>query len=159
MHSPRREPSAPPATDLQAFAVLLRRMNSEFNRIAHDFAQDHHLHTTDIQALSAIMDAQAEDGQPMTPGRLRERLNLTSGAVTACLDRLERAGHISRIRDAGDRRVVHLHYNDSARQLARRYFHPLARSTDAARSQFDGEQLATVTAFLQALNHELAQER
>ncbi len=55
----------------------------------------------------------------MTPGRLRKQLNLTSGAMTACLDRLERAGHIRRVRAADDRRVVHLEYEDRAKGLAR----------------------------------------
>lgn len=99
------------AAGLQSFAVLLRRMNSEFNRIAHEFAHEQDLHPTDVQALIAILDADyGEPGTAMTPGRLREQLNLTSGAVTACLDRLERTGHIRRVRDGGDRRVVHLHY-------------------------------------------------
>ncbi|MFF2324719.1 MULTISPECIES: MarR family winged helix-turn-helix transcriptional regulator [unclassified Streptomyces] len=148
-----------PAGDLQGYAVLLRRMNGEFNRIAHAFAQAHDLHATDVHALAAIMDASAADGQPMTPSRLRERLDLTSGAVTACLDRLERAGHITRNRDSADRRVVHLHYNPAARDLARQYFSPLARSTEAARRQFTPEQLETIAAFLDALNTELAAER
>ncbi|CAL9559686.1 MarR family winged helix-turn-helix transcriptional regulator [Streptomyces sp. NPDC057838] len=154
-----------PADDpigLQAFAVLLRRMNSEFNRIAQEFAQAQGLHLTDMQALIAILDADADpeaEGEPMTPGRLRKQLNLTSGAVTACLDRLERAGHIRRVRDAGDRRVVHLHYAAAARALAREYFRPLARSTDAARGRFSPEELAVVVRFLTEMNGELAQLR
>ncbi|MET7552309.1 MULTISPECIES: MarR family winged helix-turn-helix transcriptional regulator [unclassified Streptomyces] len=151
-------PEGPPS-DLQGYAVLLRRLNSEFNRIAHTFAHAHDLHTTDVHALAAIMDASVTHGQPMTPSRLRERLNLTSGAVTACLDRLERAGHVSRTRDSADRRVVHLHYNSGARALARQYFSPLARSTEAARKQFTPEQLETIAAFLDALNRELSAER
>lgn len=146
-------------SDLQVYAVLLRTLNGEFNRIAHTFAHAHGLHATDVHALAAILDASVTEGRPMTPSRLRERLNLTSGAVTACLDRLERAGHITRTRDASDRRVVHLHYNPAARVLARRYFAPLARSTEAARQQFTREQLETIADFLRALNHELAQER
>ncbi|MFE5220224.1 MULTISPECIES: MarR family winged helix-turn-helix transcriptional regulator [unclassified Streptomyces] len=154
-------PDVPPAlaSDLQGYAVLLRTLNSEVNRIAHAFAQAHGLHATDVHALAAIMDASAIDGGPMTPSRLRERLNLTSGAVSACLDRLERAGHISRTRDGADRRVVHLHYNPQARHLAREYFRPLARGTEAARRQFTPDQLETIAAFLHTLNVELAAER
>ncbi|MFJ5520388.1 MarR family winged helix-turn-helix transcriptional regulator [Streptomyces griseoluteus] len=155
---PERPKERPPS-DLQGYAVLLRTLNSEINRIAHAFAQAHGLHATDVHALAAIMDASALDGEPMTPSRLRERLNLTSGAVSACLDRLERAGHITRSRDSADRRVVHLHYNPAARALARQYFTPLARGTEAARRRFTAEQLETVAEFLGALNHELAAER
>ncbi|MFJ7629085.1 MarR family winged helix-turn-helix transcriptional regulator [Streptomyces sp. NPDC097595] len=147
-------------TSLQSFAVLLRRMNSEFNRIAHEFAQAQGLHPTDMQALVAILDADRDEGgHAMTPGRLREQLNLTSGAVTACLDRLERAGHIRRVRDSSDRRVVHLHYAAAAKHVARDFFKPLAAGTEAARTQFADDELRVVIRFLQAMNEELAQLR
>ncbi|MEE1926679.1 MarR family winged helix-turn-helix transcriptional regulator [Streptomyces sp. TRM 70351] len=138
---------------MRVFAVLLRRVNSEFNRIAHDFAQANGLHPTDVQALIAILDA--PDGQPATPGLLRERLRLTSGAVTACLDRLERAGHVRRVRDAGDRRVVHLRYAGRGRDVAREYFCPLARGTEAALRRFDPADRDAAARFLAALNEEL----
>ncbi|MER5425512.1 MarR family winged helix-turn-helix transcriptional regulator, partial [Streptosporangium roseum] len=92
---------------------------------------------------------------PITPSRLREELNLTSGAITACLDRLERAGHIRRVRDVHDRRVVHLHYLGAAKELAAAFFRPLARSTDNALRRFSPEELRTVAAFLDAMNEEL----
>ena len=151
-------PAAPagrtPGTDLQSFAVLLRRMNAEFNRIAHEFAQSQNLHPTDVQALVAILDGDDEGG-PLTPGRLRERLDLTSGAVTACLDRLERAGHVRRTRDSADRRVVHLHYAPAAAAVARDCFRPLAQGTDAARHRFSERELAVVVRFLATMNEEL----
>ncbi|MFI7361698.1 MarR family winged helix-turn-helix transcriptional regulator [Streptomyces sp. NPDC050149] len=147
-------------TGLQSFAVLLRRMTGEFNRIAHEFAQAQGLHPTDVQALIAILDAEhGEDGSAMTPGRLREQLDLTSGAVTACLDRLERAGHIHRVRDGGDRRVVRLHYAPAAKLVARDFFSPLATATDAARRQFDADELHVVVRFLEAMNDELTHLR
>ncbi|WP_256995204.1 MarR family winged helix-turn-helix transcriptional regulator [Streptomyces sp. WY228] len=125
------EPEAPLA-DLHAFAVELRRMNSEINRMTHGFAASQQLHPTDVSALAAILDAPA----PLTPGALREHLGLTSGAVTACLDRLERAGHIRRARESADRRVVHVYYEASARTAARDYFMPLAEATARARARF-----------------------
>ncbi|MER5644342.1 MarR family transcriptional regulator [Streptosporangium sp. NPDC002524] len=137
--------------DLLSFAVRLRRMTAEFNRIAHEFAHEHGLHPTDVQALMKIFDAPS----PITPSRLREELNLTSGAITACLDRLERAGHIRRVRDAHDRRVVHLHYLDAAQELAAVFFRPLGRGTDNVLRRFGPEELRTVATFLDAMNEEL----
>ncbi|MGW8885894.1 MarR family winged helix-turn-helix transcriptional regulator [Streptomyces sp. NPDC055749] len=143
------------ASDLFAYAVLLRTLNRELNRATLDFAHQQGLHTTDIHALSVIMDPAVSADGPVTPTRLREELGLTSGAITACLDRLQRSGHVSRVRDTVDRRVVHLVYNPDARALAREYFSPLARATETARSQFTPEQLAMIAAFLRALNTEL----
>ncbi|MEU3682153.1 MarR family winged helix-turn-helix transcriptional regulator [Streptomyces sp. NPDC030592] len=142
----------PEASDLHVLAVQLRRMNGEINRVVHGFAGAHTLHATDIQALAAILDAP----EPMTPGRLRRHLGLTSGAVTACVDRLERAGHVRRVRESADRRVVHLHYVPEAREAARRYFRPLAEAAVAARAHFDADELAVVGRFLAALNEELS---
>ncbi|MEV8420243.1 MarR family winged helix-turn-helix transcriptional regulator [Streptomyces niveus] len=147
--------TAPGPADLRAFAVELRRMNGEINRLVHGFANDQGLHTTDIQALAAILDAET----PLTPGRLRDHLGLTSGAVTACLDRLERAGHIRRSRESADRRVVHLHYLAGARSAARSHFRPLAEATERARAGFSEPELAVVLRFLASVNDELTEVR
>ncbi|MET8413866.1 MarR family winged helix-turn-helix transcriptional regulator [Streptomyces sp. NPDC005195] len=143
------------ATGLQAFAVRLRRVNGEINRLVHDFAGEQGLHATDVQALAAILDAP----EPLTPGRLRDHLGLTSGAVTACLDRLERAGHIRRVRESPDRRVVHLHYVPEARTAARAHFRPLAEATARVRDRFGEDELAVVLRFLTDLNEELSTMR
>ncbi|MFD3437198.1 MarR family winged helix-turn-helix transcriptional regulator [Streptomyces sp. NPDC058685] len=157
--TPSPSPRSDDQTGLQEFAVHLRGMNGEFNRIAQEFAQSQGLHLTDVQALIAILDADGEEDGPMTPGRLRRHLNLTSGAMTACLDRLEKTGHVTRVRAVDDRRVVHLHYEDAARKVARDYFQPLARATDAARARFSPEELAVVAGFLTEMNSELARLR
>ncbi|MFD4702495.1 MarR family winged helix-turn-helix transcriptional regulator [Streptomyces niveus] len=147
--------TAPGPADLRAFAVELRRMNGEINRLVHGFATDQGLHATDIQALAAILDAET----PLTPGRLRDHLGLTSGAVTACLDRLERAGHIRRSRESADRRVIHLHYLAGARSAARSHFRPLADATERARAGFSEPELAVVLRFLASVNDELTEVR
>ncbi|MGW8063877.1 MarR family winged helix-turn-helix transcriptional regulator [Streptomyces ziwulingensis] len=137
--------------ELQELAARMRRMNGEINRLVHGFAGTHGVHATDVQALAAILDAR----EPMTPGRLREHLGLTSGAVTACVDRLERAGHVRRVRESADRRVVHLHYVPDARAAARTYFRPLAEAAAATCARFDEDEMAVVLRFFAAMNEEL----
>ncbi|MFJ8749217.1 MarR family winged helix-turn-helix transcriptional regulator [Streptomyces sp. NPDC102441] len=139
-------------SELQNLAVELRRMNSEINRLVHAFAHAQGLHATDVQALGAILDADA----PLTPGRLREHLGLTSGAVTACLDRLERSGHIRRARESSDRRVVHLYYEPGAKAAARSFFMPLAEAAAGARSTSGPQELEATLRFLGRMNGELA---
>lgn len=137
---------------LRALAVSLRRVNGEINRLTDAFATAQGLHATDVSALAAVLDAE----QPVTPGMLRTRLGLTSGAVTACLDRLERAGHIRRTRDETDRRVVRVEYVDEARLAARAFFRPLAVAGERARGRFEDEELDVVLRFLAAFSEELA---
>lgn len=139
--------------DLPAFAVQLRRMHGEVGRVIQQYAARQNLHATDVQALAAILDAP----EPMTPTRLRAMLGLTSGAVTACVDRLERAGHVRRVREDTDRRVVHLHYADDARAAARTHFRPLANALRRAGADFDAHEMTVALRFLTALNDALAQ--
>ncbi|MGW5422439.1 MarR family winged helix-turn-helix transcriptional regulator [Streptomyces sp. NPDC003943] len=142
-------------TDLQAFAVALRRTIGEVNRLVHGFASAESLHSTDVHALSFVLD----HPDTVTPGLLREHLGLTSGAVTACLDRLEKAGHIRRSRSEDDRRVVRIHYVPGARAVARAHFMPLAQAADRARDGFTEDELSIVLRYLDALNEELGELR
>lgn len=60
------------------------------------------LHPTDVQCLNLLS---LEPG-PVTTGRIAELTGLTTGSATRLVDRLERAGYVSRRRDTGDRRKV-----------------------------------------------------
>ncbi len=60
------------------------------------------LNGTDLQCASLLLS----EG-PATPGELAERSGLTAGgAITTAIDRLERAGFVTRDRDPNDRRRV-----------------------------------------------------
>jgi DNA-binding MarR family transcriptional regulator len=59
------------------------------------------INRTDGRCLDII-----ENQGPMTAGRLAQLSGLTTAAVTAVLDRLERAGYARRVRDEKDRRQV-----------------------------------------------------
>jgi DNA-binding MarR family transcriptional regulator len=126
---------------------LLRTYSLEAQHVGHAFAQRHGLHPTDLQALIAVMHAEGA-GDPLTPGRLGEQIGLSSGATTAAIDRLERSGHLRRIRESADRRVVHLRYGRPGMVLATEFFGPLGRRTDDVMAGFTDDELATVRRFL-----------
>lgn len=65
------------------------------------------LNSSDLQAVGLLMSQ-----GPATPGELAARVGLTAGgAITAMIDRLERAGYVRRERDTVDRRRVLVHAN------------------------------------------------
>ncbi|RSN71039.1 MarR family transcriptional regulator [Actinomadura sp. WAC 06369] len=129
-------------------------MNAELGRATRDFARAQGLHQSDVQALAALLD-----GIATTPGELQRHLALTSGAISACLRRLERGGHIERVRDPDDARIVRLRYTESGRALAREHFRPLARTTEDVRRGFDETELHTIVRFLTELSHGLGDDR
>ncbi|MEU4400600.1 MarR family winged helix-turn-helix transcriptional regulator [Micromonospora orduensis] len=136
----------------------LRRYAVDAQQVGHAFANLHGLNPTDLQALIAVMDAELL-GDPITPGRLGEQLNLSSGSVTALIDRLERAGHIRRDRDTADRRKVLLHYADQGAALAMQFFRPLGARTDTVMERFSEDELEVVQRFMAAMSESIRTHR
>ncbi|MFE7619128.1 MarR family transcriptional regulator [Streptomyces sp. NPDC057496] len=56
---------------------------------------------TDLHALNTL-----EPADPLTPGKLGTRTELTTGPATRPIDRLEQSGHVRRAADPADRRKV-----------------------------------------------------
>jgi DNA-binding MarR family transcriptional regulator len=81
-------------------------------------------------------------------GRLAEESRLTTGAVTAVLDRLERAGYVQRLADPSDRRRVLVETTERFRELAEHAWGPVAAELVGAGSRFTKEQLAGIREFL-----------
>ncbi|MFI6781675.1 MarR family winged helix-turn-helix transcriptional regulator [Micromonospora sp. NPDC050276] len=136
----------------------LRRYSVDAQQVGHAFANLHGLNPTDLQALIAVTDAELL-GEPITPGRLGEQLNLSSGSVTALIDRLERAGHIRRDRDTVDRRKVLLHYADQGAALAMEFFQPLGARTDTVMARFGEDELEVVHRFMAEMSESLRGHR
>ncbi|MCE7005541.1 MarR family transcriptional regulator [Kibdelosporangium philippinense] len=68
------------------------------------------INTSDLNCLNILQLA-----GPLTAGQLAERAGLTrGGAITAALDRMERAGLIERERDPGDRRRTIVRHTQEA---------------------------------------------
>ena len=83
------------------------------------------LNPTDLRCLALI----AGEGNP-TPTRLAEVSGLTSGAITGVMDRLEKAGYLTRATDAKDRRRTTLELNAGRMRELALAFGPAAGAAD-----------------------------
>lgn len=95
---------------------------------------------TAVRAINAL-----EDG-PVSPGELGERLGLSSGSVTAMLDRLERAGLVERRASALDGRRRDASLTRQAFRRASRHFGALGRAIEAAFQRRRADELALAIA-------------
>ena len=130
-----------------ALVVLLRTLTVETDRFTDIFGASHHMHRTDLNALTRIMDAERA-GRPLRPGQLAEALHLSASSVTSVVDRLEAAGHVHRDRSGTDRRQVVLRVNEEAMTVARAFFTPLAAEFDRAWAEFGDDDREVIARFL-----------
>ena len=93
-----------PKLDVEAMAVVGRviHLSSLLEVDANKVLAPHGLRYTDFDVLATLRRA----GKPyeLKPMQLRRAVLITSGAMTACLDRLERKGLVRRLPDPDDRR-------------------------------------------------------
>jgi DNA-binding MarR family transcriptional regulator len=80
-------------------------------------------------------------GGRVTAGELARRGGISPGAVTAALDRLERAGYVRRVRDERDRRRVFVEVTDKMLERAAQVYGPLAAQSEELLGSFSDEQL------------------
>ncbi len=83
----------------------------------------------------------------MTAGELARAAELTTGGLTAVLDRLERAGYARRLADPADRRRVPIEITDRARELSWELMGPLAQSSGPLLDGYSDEQLKMLADF------------
>ena len=75
------------------------------------------LNQTDMRALHYLIVA-ANTGAVTTPGAIAAHLKISTASTTKLLDRLERAGHITRSAHPSDRRALAIAITDVTRESA-----------------------------------------
>ncbi|MGA5898037.1 MarR family winged helix-turn-helix transcriptional regulator [Streptomyces venetus] len=126
---------------------LLRAVVVDLGRHSARFAQRNGMHPTDVRALIVLMDA-ARAGTETTAGQLGAALGLNSAGTTALVDRLERAGHVRRVRGERDRRKVVIEVEERAIALGRQHFGPLIDRAVGLLREYDERELAAIRGFL-----------
>jgi DNA-binding MarR family transcriptional regulator len=105
------------------------------------------LNVTDLRCVGI---AWAEPG--LTPGRLAEITGLTTGAVTGVLDRLERAGWVTRELDPDDRRRTLIHVALDRGPDAGAAYDPLEQAVAAIESRLGPAAVANVVDALRQID-------
>ena len=103
------------------------------------------LSRSDVQCLSVVLHRGS-----MSAGALAEACSLTTGSVTALLDRMEKSGYLRRIADPGDRRRVLVEATPAAAERVRALLAPVATATRARLEGLSADHLSAVRNYLRA---------
>ena len=99
---------------------------------------------TDFRCLDLL-----SQGKPITAGELATQSGLTTGSVTALIDRLERSGYVRRGRDPQDRRRVVILPTRLAAETVWPLFQSIVETASAVLSRFTVSELQTILRFLE----------
>jgi DNA-binding MarR family transcriptional regulator len=92
------------------------------------------------------LDLLEQRGQ-MSAGEMAGASGLTTGAITAVIDRLERLGYARRVPDPADRRRVLVEPTPKARAVSWELFGPLAETVQPLLDRYSDEQLELLIEF------------
>ncbi len=98
---------------------------------------------TDLRCLEILIGQES-----VAPSRLGTALGLTTGSVTAMLDRLERLGYLTRTPDPDDRRRTQVRITPEAARLAWEIYGPIAEEGAAETAGYTATELATILDYL-----------
>ena len=125
-------------------ARRMRLLQQSFDVFDEAAAQHLGLNRTDLRCLDLILA-----GEPMSAGELTAAARLSPAATTSVIDRLERAGYVTRCRDGTNRRRVLVSATEAARTAEREVYGPVGEAGRAALRNFDADQLAVISDFLE----------
>ncbi len=131
-------------TSTRDIVELLQQLGAHMHAVGSRFAARESLHATDVQALSALAMA----GGHLGAGELSRALELSSGATTRLIDRLERVGHVARSTDPDDRRRRVVAITTSAQTTAGEYFGSLAATIERVLEPYDPAEREVLRRFL-----------
>lgn len=128
---------------LQQLDEALRKVGAQSVLISDLVATRVGLNSTDLECLDLLYLAGVT-----TAGTLARHTGLTTGATTAVIDRLERAGFVRRRRDTHDRRCVLVEVVPSGPERIQPLYAPLAARVAQLNERYTDAQLATVVDYL-----------
>jgi DNA-binding MarR family transcriptional regulator len=124
-----------------------RQQQIAYDRFHDAVAAYFGVNRTDIRCLDTL-----DLHGTRTAGELAAEMGLSTGAVTAMLDRLEKIGYVRRVRDPADRRRVLVEASDLVRERGRVVYQPFAEQAGPRFAKYTDAELALLRDFLRASN-------
>ncbi|MGV4986870.1 MarR family winged helix-turn-helix transcriptional regulator [Streptomyces sp. NRAIS4] len=138
MHGTPRPPAATPAQALSAMDHLIAAHLIGQQELARRLG----LNVTDLTCFAFVLEA---GDNLLTAGDLAARAHVTTGAVTGILNRLERAGYVTRRPDPMDRRRVRVAAVPAAVARVEAVYAGHYERLTALFSDYSPEELAIIT--------------
>jgi DNA-binding MarR family transcriptional regulator len=145
-----------PDLDASAMAVVgrLLHLGGLLQSRAGEWLREHDIGYTELDVLATLR----RSGTPyrLNPTALRKSVLLTSGAMTACLNRLEQRGLVCRSPDHADRRSLMASLTEQGVQLIDEAIASHFGAASRAVSGLDGHEFAELARLLRVFRSQLA---
>ncbi|MEC0173533.1 MarR family transcriptional regulator [Paenibacillus favisporus] len=126
----------------ERLASQMRKLGTRTVLYQQHVASSLGLSNTDLKSVDILWET-----GPITAGELSKITGLSTGTVTALIDRLEKAGYVRREQDPSDRRRVMIVPDYFARDEVRETFKPLHDSVVRLGSSYTAEQIELLIDF------------
>lgn len=146
-------PSPASANDLRLIATCYRATNAIVRELDARLSRGHGV--TFIQAVTLLAIDSCDSPQPHV---IADRLQQQSQTVTGVLDRIERAGWVTRLRDLRDRRAVRLELTDRGRDVVAKVRETLEKDIHDVLCAIDMERCRRLEADLGKLESVVARK-
>ncbi|MGB6458089.1 MAG: MarR family transcriptional regulator [Streptosporangiaceae bacterium] len=133
-------------------ALAARLHQNAYDRFEDAAAEHFGVNRTAMRCMDVL-----ERAGRLTAGEIARQTGLTSGAVTALLDRLERAGYVRRLRDVTDRRRILVELTELAWQGAAEIYGPFAEALSEY-DKYSDVELRLITRYIERGSELLAEQ-
>lgn len=143
------EPSSAPAAArfrVHRASELVREFIEVNAQYSVQLGRELAVNPTDLQAMQHLIAS-----GPLSPTELARRLEISTAAATAVVDRLVAVGHATREQHPSDRRSVVVVPRPESVDRAMGALMPMILGIDRVLDGFDAEQQATITEYLQRI--------
>ncbi|HET8928113.1 MAG TPA: MarR family transcriptional regulator [Microbacterium sp.] len=135
--------------------AALNRLREAEQRLSDASLHYMKLNRTDMRALHYLIVA-GHTGALATPGAIAEHLHISTASTTKLLDRLERAGHITRRPHPTDRRSLAIAITPETREAAMNTVGRQQAKRFYAAARLTADERSTVIRFLDDMTDEIS---